>query len=47
VRVRIELAGPAREDELRDLVHRAEARSAVGDAIAREVAVTTEVVVTG
>jgi uncharacterized OsmC-like protein len=46
VRVRIELAGPAREDELRDLVHRAEARSAVGDAIARAVAVTTEVIVT-
>jgi uncharacterized OsmC-like protein len=45
VRVRIELAasnvGP---DELRELAHRAESRSAVGDAIAREVAVTTEIV---
>ncbi len=44
VRVRIELAGDATEDQLRALVERAESRSAVGDAIAREVAVTTEVV---
>ena len=45
VRVRIELAASnATEDELRELVHRAESRSAVGDAIAREVAVTTEIV---
>ena len=45
VRVRIELAaGNATEDELRELVHRAESRSAVGDAIERAVDVTTEVV---
>ncbi len=45
VRVRIELAASnASEDQLRELVHRAESRSAVGDAIAREVAVTTEIV---
>ena len=44
VRVRIELAGDAGEDRLRELVERAEARSAVGDAIRREVAVTTEIV---
>ncbi len=45
VRVRIELAASnATEDQLRALVHRAESRSAVGDAIAREVAVTTEIV---
>ena len=45
VRVRIELTGDAGEDSLRELVERAEARSAVGDAIAREVSVTTEVAV--
>ena len=44
VRVRIELAGAATEDRLRELVERAELRSAVGDAIRREVAVTTEIV---
>ena len=33
------------DDQLRELVHRAESRSAVADAIAREVALTTEVVV--
>ena len=45
VRVRIELAASnAGPDELRELVHRAEARSAVGDAIARAVPVTTEIV---
>jgi hypothetical protein len=45
VRVRIELAaGNATGDELRELVHRAESRSAVADAIARAVDVTTEVV---
>ena len=45
VRVRIELAASnASEDQVRELVHRAESRSAVGDAIANEVAVTTEIV---
>jgi uncharacterized OsmC-like protein len=45
VRVRIELAASnASEEELRELVHRAESRSAVGDAVARAVPVTTEVV---
>jgi uncharacterized OsmC-like protein len=45
VRVRIELAASnADEGELRELVERAESRSAVADAIRREVALTTEVV---
>jgi uncharacterized OsmC-like protein len=44
VRVRIELAGDAGEDELRELVRRAEARSAVADAVSRALDVTTEVV---
>jgi hypothetical protein len=45
VRVRIELsASNATVDELRELVHRAESRSAVADAIKRQVAVTTEIV---
>ena len=45
VQVRIELAASnATDAQLRELVHRAESRSAVADAIAREVAVTTEVV---
>jgi hypothetical protein len=45
--VRIELAASnASEDELRELVRRAESRSAVGDAVARAVPVTTEVVTT-
>jgi uncharacterized OsmC-like protein len=47
VRVRIELAASnASEDELRELVHRAESRSAVADAVARAVPVTTEIVTT-
>jgi uncharacterized OsmC-like protein len=45
VRVRIELAAPdATEDQLREIVKRAEAHSPVRDAIAREVSMTTEVV---
>ena len=45
VRVRIELAASnATADQLRELAHRAESRSAVADAISREVAVTTEIV---
>jgi uncharacterized OsmC-like protein len=45
VRVRIELAASnASEDELRELVERAESRSAVGDALARAVSVNTEIV---
>jgi uncharacterized OsmC-like protein len=45
VRVRMELAASnATGDELRALVHRAESRSAVADAISRAVDVTTEVV---
>ena len=44
VRVRIELAAPgASEQQLREIVQRAESRSPVRDAIAREVAMTTEV----
>jgi uncharacterized OsmC-like protein len=47
VRVRHEVAASnASEDELRELVHRAESRSAVGDAVSRAVAVTTEIVTT-
>jgi hypothetical protein len=45
VRVRVELAAAnATDEELRVLVHRAESRSPVADAIAREVALTTEIV---
>ena len=45
VQVRIELAASnATDAQLRELVHRAESRSAVADAIARRVTVTTEVV---
>jgi uncharacterized OsmC-like protein len=45
VRVRFELAAAdATADELRELVHRAESRSAVADAITRAVDVTTEIV---
>ena len=45
VRVRFELAASnASADELRELVHRAESRSAVADAISRAVPVTTEIV---
>jgi uncharacterized OsmC-like protein len=45
VRVRIELTAPdATEDQLREIVERAEAHSPVRDAIAREVSVTTELV---
>jgi uncharacterized OsmC-like protein len=45
VRVRIEVAASnAGADRLRELVRRAEARSAVGDALARAIDVTTEVV---
>jgi OsmC-like protein len=45
VRVRIELAAPdATEDQLRELVQRAEARSPVRDALMREVSVITELV---
>jgi uncharacterized OsmC-like protein len=46
VRVRIEVAASnATPEQLRELVRRAESRSAVGDALARAVSVTTEVVV--
>src|SRR5437868_6389546 len=45
VRVRIQLAaGNATEDQLRELVERAESRSLVRDAIARTVPMTTEIV---
>jgi uncharacterized OsmC-like protein len=45
VRVRIELAAPdATEDQLRELVQRAEARSPVRDALMREVSMITELV---
>jgi uncharacterized OsmC-like protein len=43
VRVRIELAGDASEDQLREIVRRAEERSPVRDAIVREVSMATEV----
>jgi uncharacterized OsmC-like protein len=43
VRVRIELASPdASEDQLREIVRRAELRSPVRDALAREVSMSTE-----
>src|SRR5215207_559188 len=45
VRVRIQLAaGDATEDQLREIVQRAESRSPVGDAVARAVSITTEIV---
>lgn len=45
VRVRIRLAaGNATEDQLREIVQRAESRSPVGDAVGRAVSITTEVV---
>jgi uncharacterized OsmC-like protein len=45
VRVRIEVAAPsATEDQLREIVRRAELRSPVRDAVVREVSMTTEVV---
>jgi uncharacterized OsmC-like protein len=45
VRVRIELAAPdASEEQLREIVKRAEAHSPVRDALAREVSMSTEVV---
>jgi uncharacterized OsmC-like protein len=45
VRVRIELAASdATEDQLREIVQRAEAHSPVRDAIAREVSMSTEIV---
>jgi uncharacterized OsmC-like protein len=45
VRVRIQLAARnATEDQLREIVQRAESRSPVGDAVARGVSVTTEIV---
>jgi uncharacterized OsmC-like protein len=44
VRVRIELAArDATEDQLRELVQRAESRSPVHDALVREVSMTTEI----
>ncbi|MFL5907538.1 MAG: OsmC family protein [Solirubrobacterales bacterium] len=44
VRVRVELAAPdATEDQLREIVRRAEAHSPVRDALVREVSMTTEV----
>lgn len=46
VRVRIQVAADnANEDQLREIVQRAESHSPVGDAVARGVSVTTEVVV--
>jgi uncharacterized OsmC-like protein len=48
VRTRIGLAAPeATEDQLREIVRRAEERSPVHDAIVREVSMTTEIVITG
>jgi uncharacterized OsmC-like protein len=45
VRVRIQLAAAnATEDQLREIVQRAESRSPVHDAVVREVSMTTEVV---
>jgi uncharacterized OsmC-like protein len=45
VRVRIQLAAAnATEDQLRAIVQRAESRSPVGDAVARGVSVSTEIV---
>jgi uncharacterized OsmC-like protein len=45
LRVRIELAAPeATEDQLREIVGRAERRSPVRDAVVREMSMTTEIV---
>jgi uncharacterized OsmC-like protein len=45
VRVRIRLAGAnATEDQLREIVQRAESRSPVHDAVVREISMTTEIV---
>jgi uncharacterized OsmC-like protein len=45
VRVRIELAAPgASEEQLQEIVRRAEAHSPVRDALARQISMTTEVV---
>jgi uncharacterized OsmC-like protein len=45
VRVRIELAAPdATDDQLREIVERAESHSPVRDALVREVSMTTEIV---
>jgi uncharacterized OsmC-like protein len=45
VRVRIRLAaGNATKDQLREIVQRAESRSPVGDAVARAVSMTTDIV---
>jgi uncharacterized OsmC-like protein len=45
VRVRIELTAPdATEDQLREIIQRAEAHSPVRDALVREVSISTEVV---
>src|SRR5919108_4153012 len=45
VRVRIQLSAPnATEDQLREIVQRAESRSPVQDAIVREIPMTTEIV---
>ena len=47
VRTRIELAAPdATEEQLREVIRRAEERSPVRDALAREVSMTTEIVTT-
>jgi uncharacterized OsmC-like protein len=44
VRVRIELAADAPEDQLREIVERAESRSPVRDALERSIPMTTEIV---
>jgi uncharacterized OsmC-like protein len=45
IRVRVELASPdATEDQLREIVQRAESRSPVHDALVREMPMTTEIV---
>jgi uncharacterized OsmC-like protein len=47
VRVRIQLAAAnATEDQLREIVQRAESRSPVRDALERAVSMTTEIVIT-
>jgi uncharacterized OsmC-like protein len=46
IRVRVELAAPdATEDQLREIVRRAESHSPVHDALAREVPMTTEIAI--
>ena len=45
IRVRVELAArDATEDQLREIVQRAEAHSPVRDAVVREVSMSTEIV---